>query len=267
MVLRAEAARRRRQLQLGIASGVAVLLLILGTVWIVVESTGDDNPAASPQPSASAAATPDCQWLPQVDPSQSPAPKPDPNVKDVGTPPATPVRTGSQTMTMTTNKGVVEMRLDTADAPCSAASYTYLASKKFFDNTKCHRLTTEGIFVLQCGDPSATGSGGPSYRFAEENLPEGDIPTYPEGTVAMARSSGPDQQPIPNTAGSQFFIVYKDSGGLPASYAVIGKVTKGLDIVQKIGEAGAVGPDGKAIGDGKPKEDVTIQTLTVSAPQ
>jgi len=266
MAARAAAARRRRQLQIGVAAGATVLLLILGTVWLFTRGGDKATPAA--QPSNSATAPAPCQWIPEPNPSASPPPSPDPvHVKDVGTPPTDPARTGSQTMTVTTNQGVIEITLNTAKAPCSAASYTHLASKKFFDNTKCHRLTTEGIHVLQCGDPASDGRGGPSYRFAEENLPQGEIPTYPEGVVAMARPADPStQQPIPSSAGSQFFIVYKDSGGLPAEYPVIGRVTKGLDIVKKIAEAGAVDDKGKTIADGKPKTEVVVQSITVSAP-
>jgi peptidyl-prolyl cis-trans isomerase B (cyclophilin B) len=266
MAARAEAAKRRRQLQIGIASGVTVLLLILGTVWLVTRGGGKGTPAA--QPSGSTAPLV-CQWIPEPDPSASPAPSPDPvHAKDVGLPPTDPAHTGTQTMTMTTNQGVIEITLYTSKAPCAVGSYTHLASKKFFDNTKCHRVTTDGNFVLQCGDPAGDGRGGPSYRFPQENLPQGEIPTYPEGIVAMALPGDPSTgQPVPNSSGSQFFIVYKDSGGLPANYPVIGKVTKGLDVVKKIAEAGAVGTDGKAATDGKPKNDVIVQTVTVSAPQ
>src|SRR5262249_5740727 len=156
-----------------------------------------------------------------------------------------------------------------AKAPCSGASFKYLAGRNFFSNTNCHRLTTSGIFVLQCGDPKGTGSGGPAYSFADENLPKPGAPasasaspaasdsaspagsasaapsasapttvTYARGTVAMA-NSGPD------TNGSQFFIVYQDSQMQP-NYSVIGTVTSGMDVVDKVAAAGAVDANGAA---------------------
>ncbi len=150
--------------------------------------------------------------------------------------------------------------MDTAHAPCAAASFTYLAGKKFFDNSKCHRMVTTSIYVLQCGDPSATGRGGPTYRFNEENLPTNKRPAYPEGVVALAKT----QQP--GTSGSQFFIVYKDSD-LPADYTILGHITEGLDIIKKVADAGVVpDPESQNPGDGAPKTEVKILSLTMSAP-
>jgi peptidyl-prolyl cis-trans isomerase B (cyclophilin B) len=259
MTLRAEQARRRRNLQTMIGGGAAVLLLIVGVVLVVVLTGGKGkNKAASP--STSASATPaSCQWKPKVDPSASPKPEVPPGIKDVGTPPASgEPRSGTQTMTITANVGTIAVEVDTAHAPCTAASFTYLAGKKFFDNTPCHRLTTSGLFVLQCGDPSGTGSGGPAYEYADENLPNNKRPAYPEGTVAMANAGA-------GTNGSQFFIVYKDTE-LPPNYTVLGKVTQGLDVVKKVAEGGVTPADPSQPGDGKPKTAVTIQSLTMSAP-
>ena len=132
---------------------------------------------------------------------------------------------------------------------------SFLAGKKYFDQTECHRLTTVGFFVLQCGDPTATGTGGPGFKFKDENLPKGpsSANVYKAGTVAMA-NSGPD------TNGSQFFIVYKDSP-LPPSYSVWGQVVAGLPIVKTISEAGVVG--GSA--DGKPAQRVVIKQAVVTS--
>jgi peptidyl-prolyl cis-trans isomerase B (cyclophilin B) len=258
MTERAEAARKRRGMQSMIGAGVAVLLVI-ALVVVVVVVTKDDKKSNSAKPGASASATPtSCTWKPKADPSASPAGQLPPGVKDVGTPPASgEPRSGSQTMTITANVGTVEASIDTANAPCTAASFTYLAGKKFFDNTPCHRLTTSGLFVLQCGDPSGSGSGGPAYEFADENLPTGKRPAYPAGTVAMANAGA-------GTNGSQFFIVYKDTE-LPANYTVFGKVTKGLDVVQKVADGGVTPADPSNPGDGKPKTEVKIQSLTMSA--
>jgi len=257
MTLRAERARRRRNLQTMIGAGAAVVVVVAVVILVVALVGGgkDKNKAASPDASASATPT-SCQWKPKIDPSASPKPEAPPGMKDVGTPPATgEPRSGSQTMTVAMNVGTVEVQVDTAHAPCTAASFTYLASKKFFDNTPCHRLTTSGLFVLQCGDPSGTGSGGPSYEYADENLPNNKRPAYAEGTVAMANAGA-------GTNGSQFFIVYKDTE-LPPNYTVLGKVTKGLDVVKKVADGGVTPADPSQPGDGKPKTAVTIQTLTM----
>ena len=261
MAERAERSRRRRRTQTMVAAGAGALVVILGIVWLVVALRGDDKKPTQAGADPSASATPaSCAWLPIVDPSASPKPEVPKEIQDVGTPPATgEPRTGKQLMTMNTNLGTIKIEVDTAHAPCAAASFTYLAGKKFFDNSKCHRMVTEGIFVLQCGDPSATGMGGPSYRYAEENLPTGRRPTYPEGVVAVAKG----QQPA--SSGSQFFIVYKDIEQLPADYTVLGKVTEGLDIVKKVAEAG-VTPDAQNGGpnDGAPKTEIRITSLTIS---
>jgi peptidyl-prolyl cis-trans isomerase B (cyclophilin B) len=261
MTLRAEAAARRRRIQAIAGAAVAVVLVIAGAVWLIARATGDSKKkSAAPGASGSASAS-TCTWLPLVDPSASPSPQPLPSgVKDVGTPPTSgEPRSGIETMTITTNLGVVKVEIDTAKAPCTAASFVYLAGKHFFDNTECHRMTTSSIYVLQCGDPSASGSGGPAYRMAEENLPTGKRPAYPEGVVAMAKTQAPA------STGSQFFIVYRDTE-LDPNYTVLGRVTEGLDIIKKVAEAGVTPADPGNPGDGKPKTPVKILSLTVSTP-
>ncbi|WP_307813125.1 peptidylprolyl isomerase [Streptomyces sp. N35] len=162
--------------------------------------------------------------------------------------------------TLRTNLGDLEFTLDGAKAPCTVGSFTYLAQKDFFDKTNCHRLTTGAIKVLQCGDPTATGVGGPAYQYDEENLPEADsgkpTATYAEGTLAMANAG-------PGTNGSQFFMVYGDSE-LPPNYSVFGKVTSGMDLLQEVAQAGSDNANGE--GDGAPKKKVTIQDVTIGAP-
>ena len=261
MADRASRHRRRRRTQAAIAIGAGALVVVLGTVWIVVNVTGDKKKGAVADASASPSAPTKCTWNPVVDPSVSPKPSLPVELRDVGTPPAGgEPRSGTQLMTMTTSQGVIKIEIDTAHAPCAAASFTYLAGKKFFDNSKCHRMVTSGIYVLQCGDPSATGRGGPQYRFDEENLPVNRRPAYPEGVVALAKTQNP------GTSGSQFFIVYKDSD-LPADYTILGRVTEGLDVIKKVAEAG-VTPDPASGGttDGAPKLEVKITSLTVAAP-
>lgn len=255
MAERLEEARKRKQRNAIIGAAAALLLVAGGVFWLAKSLSGKDATPNAAAPNATPAAT-TCTWTPDD-------PKTNPNLKDVGAPPTgAPASKGTQTMTITLNVGVVEVEVATAKAPCSAASMTYLAGKNFFDNSKCHRLVTEGIKVLQCGDPSGTGMGGPAYKMAEENLPNVTDPmkAYPIGTIAMAKT----QQP--NSTGSQFFIVYGEST-LGPNYTVLGKITKGLDVVQKVGAAGAVDDKGKAATDGKPKTQVTIKKLTMSPAQ
>jgi peptidyl-prolyl cis-trans isomerase B (cyclophilin B) len=246
---RAAAARRRRQWQAGIGSAVVLALLVVVVIW----KTGGFSPAP--------AAADDCAYT-SIDPATG--------ILDVGKPPTRDVvKNGVKTMTIALGQGTVTAKLDPSKAPCTVNSFTYLAGKKFFDNTKCHRSTES---LLQCGDPSGTGSGGPAYRYPDENLPTASAPApdpsasadpsaappsttvYPAGTLAMANSGA-------NTNGSQFFLVFKDVQ-LPPDYTIFGTITGGLDVLQKIG---AAGNDGSiSAGGGKPNEDVKISTLTVT---
>lgn len=155
------------------------------------------------------------------------------------------------TMTLSTNCGDIVIELNPA-APQTVASEAFLADSGFYNNTQCHRLTTEGIFVLQCGDPAGDGTGGPGYAVPDENLPTETGVNYPAGTVAMANAG-------PGTSGSQFFIVYEDTT-LPPAYTIWGSVISGLDIVQEVGSIGVSG--GGA--DGPPAQPVFINQATVS---
>ena len=164
-------------------------------------------------------------------------------------------------MTINTNCGVITIALNPA-APQTVTNLATLARAKYFDGTFCHRLTTEGIYVLQCGDPSAQGNGSPgSWKgYKDENLPTKTILTYPAGTVAMANSG-------PNTNGSQFFLVYKDTA-LPASYTIWGKIKTGLPLLLRIEKVGAYKVDqttGNAYyaGDGNPVQPIEIKSVTV----
>jgi peptidyl-prolyl cis-trans isomerase B (cyclophilin B) len=239
---------------LTVVSGVAVLGIIGGIVYAV--SSGNDKKTTdvlSP-PSASAAATPLSTKAPSsggtgsctYTASGASAKKYD------GKPPTTGVETTKPAkVVITTNRGEIDLTLNSAKAPCTVNSFTFLAKAKYFDSTPCPRIVTSGIFVLQCGDPTGTGSGGPGYSFADENL-TGAV--YPKGTVAMANGG-------PGTNGSQFFLVYKDTQ-LPPSYAPFGTITKGLDTLATIAAAGDDGSN--PAGGGKPKLSVTLQKVTVS---
>jgi peptidyl-prolyl cis-trans isomerase B (cyclophilin B) len=126
-----------------------------------------------------------------------------------------------------TTQGVITVRMLTSKAPCTTFSFRFLASRGYFNQTHCHRLTVKGIVVLQCGDPTGTGSGAPGYSFNDENLAGA---TYPAGTVAMANAG-------PNTNGSQFFFVWKNTTLAPA-YTPFGTVIGGMNVLQRIAAAG-----------------------------
>jgi peptidyl-prolyl cis-trans isomerase B (cyclophilin B) len=206
-----------------------------------VSATSSATPSASASASASTQAEPatSCSYLPNGTAA-----------RNVGRPPAKPDAKASYQATIHTNRGDVVIDLLNSKATCTVNSFVYLAAKKYFNNTHCHRLTTIDPFVLQCGDPTGTGSGGPGYKFANENLAGAK---YTQGTVAMANSG-------PNTNGSQFFIVYKNSTLAP-NYTPFGEVVKGLGIVQNVAKAGS--DNANAAGDGHPKEKVVIESVTI----
>jgi peptidyl-prolyl cis-trans isomerase B (cyclophilin B) len=157
--------------------------------------------------------------------------------------------------TVKTTCGDMVFELDGASAPQTVASFLNLAKTGFWAPSPCHRVTTEGIFVLQCGDPTGTGQGGPGYTFGIENAPKDG--KYPTGVLAMARTQDP------NSNGGQFFIAYKetqlptDGGG----YTIFGKVTKGLDIVDKIAANKALPPNPT---DGTPVSPISILSVSVT---
>jgi peptidyl-prolyl cis-trans isomerase B (cyclophilin B) len=237
---------RRRRI-LGISAAVLAVLAIAASSFMLLGGDDKDTTTAAPTPSP----TPVDNACPAV--TVKPPEKP----KQFATvPPKTDAAGKTFTVTMATTCGDVAMQLDGTKAPQAVSSLVFLAKQGFFDGSKCHRLTTEGIYVLQCGDPTGSGSGGPGYEFGPvENAPKDAV--YPAGTVAMARAQSPSSQ------GSQFFLVYKDSTigqGDPNGYTVMGKITSGLDVVTKVAEGGTV--DGG--GDGAPKRAVSIKTTTVA---
>jgi peptidyl-prolyl cis-trans isomerase B (cyclophilin B) len=167
--------------------------------------------------------------------------------KDVDPPSESAPAEGTVDVTLETSAGDIPITMDRASTPCAVNSFVSLAEQGYFDKTPCHRLTTQGIYVLQCGDPTGSGMGGPGYSFDDEL--EGDE-TYPAGTVAMA-NAGPD------TNGSQFFLVYADTQ-LSPDYDVIGQMDPaGTDVVKQIAAKGT--QDGGP--DGAPKETVTIESV------
>ncbi|WP_433611981.1 peptidylprolyl isomerase [Dactylosporangium sp. CA-139114] len=169
----------------------------------------------------------------------------------IATPAPKSTLTGRVAATIQTNLGPIGIQLYADRAPCTVNSFVHLSRDDFYSDTPCHRLTTDGLYVLQCGDPSGTGTGTPGYQFGEENLPT-TVPPYPRGTLAMANAG-------PGTNGSQFFVVYKDSD-IPPDYTVFGTVTSGMDLLDRIAAAGTTtgGPDGP------PKLAVQITEIRVA---
>ncbi|GAA1818650.1 hypothetical protein GCM10009682_44180 [Luedemannella flava] len=263
MAERSEAARlkRRQRSQIGLVAGGVLLTVVL--VWVIVANAGGDGKSTATPTASAAAGTAACVWNPLVDPSATPKPSLPAGIKDVGTPATTVPATGTQTVTLDTNLGKIEFAMDLTKTPCTAASITHLAGKKYYDGTGCHRLVTQ-ISALQCGDPAGDGTGGPTYRFASENLPTGKRPAYGVGDVAMANADNAEQG-ITDTNGSQFFFVYGQSE-LPANYTLVGHVTAGLDIIKSVGAAGDDGAFAQQAGGGHPKKKITFKTVTVSAP-
>ena len=173
--------------------------------------------------------------------------------------PTVAAKSPAKTLTLTTNCGPIVISLLGTKAPITVTSIAALANAGYYNKSLCHRLTTEGIFVLQCGDPTASGSGSPTgwKGYIDENLPKVGAKNYPAGTVAMANSG-------PKTNGSQFFLVYQDTQ-LGPDYTIWGKITKGLDLVQKIGAVGAYQMSGEQAmyaPDGFPIQMVEIVKAT-----
>jgi peptidyl-prolyl cis-trans isomerase B (cyclophilin B) len=266
---RVERAKRIRQRTTIGASAAAVVAIAVGAYFLASSSPSSKAAAASStrSPSASASATPTpTPSIPPATPLAAVPNKPPASVashctytksgtaaRKVSLPPSKPDSSGKSQATVTTNRGTIVIDLLNKWAPCTVNSFVSLARQGFYNKTPCPRVTDSGIYVLQCGDPTGTGSGGPGYKFANENTTGA---TYPAGTLAMANSGGTD------TNGSQFFIVYA-GGGLSPSYTPFGVVTKGLDIVRKVAEAGNSGSN--PAGGGAPTEKVNIESVKISS--
>ena len=233
-------------------TGALVLgLLVLGGCTSEVSGTaspgplvGGATPSAGASPSGgTGSGVVSCDWLP------------DGSGTDVGTPPEEVPAAGTTTVVLTLGQGELTMTLDREGAPCAAASMEHLAGAGFFDDSPCHRLVDQPSFgVLQCGDPTGTGRGGPGYRFAEEVTAD---TAYPAGAVAMANSG------TQGSTGSQFFICFVDTQ-LPPDYTVVGTLDDaGLAVVQDIAAAGHDGAYEPSPGGGAPNEDVVIESAEV----
>jgi peptidyl-prolyl cis-trans isomerase B (cyclophilin B) len=242
--------RRARVWSIGI---IAVLVAVGGTVGGLVFAGGSGKPSAATTPKASATPTPS--------PTPSTVAEPathctytanPPAARKVNFPPAAPDYKASYQATITTNRGPIVIDLLNSKATCTVNSFVSLADQAFYNNTPCPRLTTSGFWILQCGDPTGKGTGGPGYEFASENLAGA---TYPAGTLAMANTGAPDSN------GSQFFLVYQNTS-LPPDYTPFGKIVSGLNILQNVGKRG-YGPPLNSAGGGAPKESVEIESVTI----
>ncbi|MEV6551986.1 peptidylprolyl isomerase [Streptomyces sp. NPDC051597] len=238
---REEARRKAKRRNTVIAATLAVVVAAGGAAFATGAFDGDDDKKSD---AASPSATP----TPPASKDSAPEPKMAIDQK------------ASYTMSLKTSAGDIAFTMAAAKTPHTVNSFKSLADKGYFDNTKCHRLTTQGIFVLQCGDPKGDGTGGPGYTIPDENLTalgkagaEGTV-TYPAGTVAMANTGQP------HTGGSQFFLVYKETK-LPPTYTPFGTMdAAGLKAVQEVAKAGVAG----GAGDGAPKTAVTITKAAVN---
>ena len=223
----------------GIAGGVALAGRSTGTT-----STPKASASATPSPTPSTVAEPATHCTYTANP---------PAARKVNFPPATPDYKASYQATITTNRGPIVIDLLNSKATCTVNSFVSLADQGFYNGTPCPRLSSSAQpYMLQCGDPTGKGSGGPGYEFASENLTGA---TYPAGTVAMANGG-------PGTNGSQFFLVYQNSSELPPDYTPFGKIVSGLNILQNVGKRG-YGPPLSSAGGGAPKESVEIQSVTI----
>jgi peptidyl-prolyl cis-trans isomerase B (cyclophilin B) len=269
---RRAAKERRRRLYAIVGSALAVVLVIAAVATFFLtkhDSNSEAASAATTTPSSAPSAAPsapgqlpafaapanlgaNCQYPASADKASKPI-----NPPRTGKVPTDPAQVSAS---MSTNQGNIGLQLDNAKAPCTVNSFANLAQQGFFNDTPCHRLTTsEGLSVLQCGDPTGQGTGGPGYQFDNEyptNQFQPDDPklqqpvTYPRGTLAMANAG-------PGTNGSQFFLVYKDSQ-LPPNYTAFGTIDQaGLATLDKIAAAGTA--DGSQ--DGKPKDGVQIKSI------
>lgn len=272
---RREAQRRRLNLIASVVGVIVLFAIVIGTVLAVshgrkgdqVTAAGSASPTTSTSGSASPAAAPEPSRSPAKIAARAAKKTSGPcgyaedaskltagNLFDVGLPPdPKPTPTAMKTAVFNTNQGVISVTLDGAAAPCNVQSIEYLISKKFYDQTPCPRSVNSGIFVVQCGDPSGSTSGGPTYSTKDENLAKA---SYTEGTLAMANSGV-------NTNGSQFFFITKDSSSLPKSYTVIGHVSAGLAILQKVATGGDDGSN--SAGGGKPNVPLYFKTVTLKA--
>jgi peptidyl-prolyl cis-trans isomerase B (cyclophilin B) len=250
-------ARRKAHVRNAVIASVLGVILVgsvaLYTTDVLKGDDKKDNASAEVSPSASPSKAPD--------PCEKPAAGKVKELTFKKEPAITIDKTAKYTMDLQTTCGAIGITMDAAKAPHTVNSFDFLVNKGYLDHTKCHRLTTQGIYVLQCGDPKGTGMGGPGYTIPDENLKDSRLKgnSYPAGTVAMANQFNAQTGEGKNSGGSQFFLVFQDSP-LPANYTPFGTVTKdGMKVLKKIADAG----ENTGMGDGTPNATVVINKATV----
>ena len=269
---RGKSDQRRKQVA-AITAAAVVIAVVTGTVIAAMggapSKPSDDSaalPSEAPMTTSSGPVTPVNIPTQIAAPPVRPKPFPatvacsylpdDAAAKPVNPPQGTaiPAR-GTTPVALTTSVGQIVLNLDRALAPCTVNSFVSLAQQGYFNNTSCHRLTTSrGLQVLQCGDPTGTGSGGPGYKFADETFPE---LKYGRGLIAMANAG-------PNTNGSQFFMIYGDGSALDPNYTVFGTISPiSLPLLDSVAKAGHDGSMDPSPGGGKPNMAVTITAAKV----
>lgn len=268
---RRAAQERKRRIYTIVGSAVAAVVVIaavVATFVITRKDSGDTTASAATTTPAADQPAANGQLPAFVAPADLGANCQYPATQEPASKQVNPPRTGkvptdpaNVSVSMVTTQGNIGLQLDNGKAPCTVNSFASLAGQNYFNDTPCHRLTTGGLSVLQCGDPTGRGTGGPGYQFANEyptNQYQPDNPAlqqpvlYPRGTLAMANAG-------PGTNGSQFFLVYKDSQ-LPPGYTVFGKIDDtGLATLDKIAAAGVAGGGP----DGKPALDVQLKSVAL----
>lgn len=223
--------RTGRRVTKALMTFLAVTTVCSGLTWTVVSLTGNSADAKAPVAcSYTATGGRTSVGLPTFDAAAASRP---------------------YTATLVTNRGDITFEALTQEAPCATTSFSFLAGKKYFDDSKCHRLTTRGIFVLECGDPDGKGTADPGYFFTDENLGGSK---YTAGTVSMSKA-------VPGRNGSQFFITYADPKvRMGPNWTTFGKVISGMDVLHEIADRGTA--DESA--DGRPRNPVVIESVTVA---
>jgi peptidyl-prolyl cis-trans isomerase B (cyclophilin B) len=260
------ARQRKLRQRLGIGLAVACALGLIAGLTIAFTGGGGKpkaTPSASAKASASASATATTSAATVAEPATHCTYAQSDSVGKAAMPTTSPDYKAAYTATINTNLGKIDINLLNSKATCTVNSFVHLAETNFFNGSQCHRVSnSQGLYMLQCGDATARGTqtlscssttlgtGGPGYSFADENLTGA---TYKAGTVAMANSGA-------NTNGSQFFLVFKDTTLTP-NYTPFGTITSGLDILQKVANAGTSCTF--SAGGGVPKEKVVINSVTI----
>ncbi|MDO4911576.1 MAG: peptidylprolyl isomerase [Corynebacterium sp.] len=257
--------RAEKAKPLTIVAGVLIpIVVICGLIYWAVRPGTDDTTETAQDTTTTAStsyepiktsrdtALPDTVTCEYTDAGEAARPVDKPQTENVST-------QGTVTVTLHTTLGDIPMVLDRSVSPCTVNAISHLAEAGYYNDTVCHRITTSGIYVLQCGDPTGTGAGGPGFQFANEYPTDSSDDTstpilYTRGSIAMANAGA-------DTNGSQFFLNYEDSP-LPPNYTYFGEVSEaGLEVLDQIAANGAEG----GASDGAPAEEVRIETATVES--